>query len=148
MKTADGHSESGSLFRSLSVLGLCGHAIILVATGLVGIRPLVIINIVSVSLYATAVVLNRRRWYLVVLAIGLVEVTAHAIVATAILGWSSGPERSRGEEPRARCSRPHRPADRAREPSRGSRSHGVGAGPLDALARYLRDRGRRRRLLQ
>jgi diguanylate cyclase (GGDEF)-like protein len=84
------HEQSGSLFRSLSVLALAGHVLILVATLLVGIRPLVIINVVSVSLYATALVLNRRRWYLVVLAIGLVEVTAHAVVATAILGWSSG----------------------------------------------------------
>lgn len=87
---ADSHSQSGSLFRSLSVLALCGHVIILIATLLAGVRPLVIINLVSVALYATAVLLNRRRWYLVVLAIGLVEVTAHAIVATAILGWSSG----------------------------------------------------------
>lgn len=84
------HSQSGTLFRNLSILALTGHAAILVATWLVEIWPLVLINVISIALYATGLALNRRRWYLAVLAIGLFEVTAHAVVATAILGWASG----------------------------------------------------------
>ncbi|MFW5684368.1 MAG: diguanylate cyclase domain-containing protein, partial [Spirochaetota bacterium] len=84
------YSHSATLFRSLSLIALAGHAIILIAMTIVQIRPLVIINVLSVALYGGAIVLNRRRLYVAVLAVGLVEVTAHAIVATFILGWDSG----------------------------------------------------------
>ena len=88
--TAVDHPQSGDLFRSLSVIALAGHALILVATFLARIWPLVAINVASCAIYAVAILANRRGWYRTVVAIGLVEVTVHAVVATAILGWASG----------------------------------------------------------
>ena len=87
---AEEHPQSGRLFRSLTVLALGGHTIILAAVLLAGIWPLVALNVASCAIYTVAVLANRRRWYRTVIAIGLGEVVAHAVVATAILGWGSG----------------------------------------------------------
>ena len=83
-------AHSQSLFRSLAILALAGHLLILAVTTAAAIWPLVIINVFSVMLYSTALLLNARRWYVAVLGIGLLEVSVHAVVATVLLGWGSG----------------------------------------------------------
>ncbi len=82
--------QSQALLRHLAKLALAGHLAILVAVWAAGLTILVAINVASVVIYATALVLNRRRAYVAVMMIGLAEVIIHAWVATAILGWSSG----------------------------------------------------------
>lgn len=82
--------QSQTLLRHLAKLALAGHIVILIAVWVAAIPLLVAINIFSVGIYATALLLNKRRAYVAVMIIGMVEVIVHAWVATAILGWSSG----------------------------------------------------------
>ncbi|MFW6234842.1 MAG: GGDEF domain-containing protein [Spirochaetota bacterium] len=82
--------QSQTLLRSLATLAMAGHTAILVAVWIVEIRILVFINLFSVAIYASSLILNRRRAYVSVMVIGMLEVILHAWVATAILGWSSG----------------------------------------------------------
>ena len=82
--------QTGELFRNLAVMALAAHSVILLATAMAHIWLLVALNVASVVLYATALILNAHRWYVAVLGIGIGEVSVHAVVATAILGWSSG----------------------------------------------------------
>lgn len=83
-------NQSQTLLRSLAMLAMAGHLVILVAVWIVEIRILVFINLFSVAIYAGSLILNRRRAYVAVMIIGILEVILHAWVATAILGWSSG----------------------------------------------------------
>ena len=86
----DDTMQTGELFRNLAVMALAAHSVILVATAMAHIWVLVALNVASVMLYATALILNAHRWYVAVLGIGIGEVSFHAVVATVILGWSSG----------------------------------------------------------
>ncbi len=84
----DDHSRF--LIRRLAHVAIVGHVAILIAALAAEIRPLVLINLASISLYVLCLVLNLRRWYGSVLVLGLIEVTAHAALATWLLSWASG----------------------------------------------------------
>jgi diguanylate cyclase (GGDEF)-like protein len=82
--------RNGMLIRSLVVIAIAGHAIILGACAAAAVWPLVYANIGSIGLYLAAILLNRRQRYRSVLVVGLLEVLAHAVFATWVLGWSAG----------------------------------------------------------
>lgn len=78
------------LLRNLTIVALVGHVLVLVATVAAGIWSLAALNLVSALFFAAALIRKSRNWYLIVLGIGIPEVSVHAVVATAILGWESG----------------------------------------------------------
>jgi len=82
------HSER--VIRSLSSIALVGHGIILIAAFSLKILPLFYFNIVSCLIFVLARIMSVRGRFVFAFYIGLIEVSAHAWFATAVLGYSSG----------------------------------------------------------
>lgn len=71
----------------LALTAAAGHALILGFAVLAGVRLLMFFNIASVALYGLLVLLNRAGMYSAVLITSMIEVLAHAVLATVLLGW-------------------------------------------------------------
>ena len=83
-----GHSDR--FFTGMTVVAMIGHAGILTAALVVGVRSLAVFNVASCLVYGIAYVTARRGRLAATFLIGLVEVTAHSWFATAVLGFGSG----------------------------------------------------------
>jgi diguanylate cyclase len=78
------------IIRSAAWLGIAAHAGFIPLFWLIGVPMLAAFNVASVSIWAAAWLLNRRRRSTLAMWLISAEVVAHATLAVVLLGWNSG----------------------------------------------------------
>lgn len=78
------------IMQGIAILAFCTHAIFLVVFWLFGVTELALFNVFSLGLYAFTYRLSKRKKPLLAWILTVVEVTAHALLATSLLGWGTG----------------------------------------------------------
>ena len=85
--------ENQNYFVFLSVgtiFGLSAHVSYLFIFGFFGVKQLALFNIISVSAWLTAVILNRKGYHIISLIICILEICIHQTLCVIIIGWESG----------------------------------------------------------
>jgi adenylate cyclase len=77
-------------FRLVCFVGLLIHFGFIFFFLLLGVSSLALFNVVSVLLWAGALILAQRSQLLMGFALLSLEIIAHAVIAVLVLGWSSG----------------------------------------------------------
>ena len=70
--------------------GFLAHIMFLIIFALIGVTILAIFNIFSILLFATAFMLHRKGYLWLAIYLITFEIIAHAVIATAVIGWGSG----------------------------------------------------------
>jgi adenylate cyclase len=84
------HRDQYALTNWCMVLALCTHLSYLAVFWALQVRPLMLFNICSVLLFSVCLVIAKRGWSNSAMAVASVEVAAHAVFATLMLGFPSG----------------------------------------------------------
>ncbi len=79
-----------STIHSATLIGLIGHSCFVLIFILLKMPFMAFLNIVSVCLYSTGLVLNKNKYHKITLYLGIIDVITHVIVAVLYLGWNSG----------------------------------------------------------
>ncbi len=79
-----------AVVNSICWVALVMHAIFLALFTALGILPLALLNVGSVSAYLICIYLNNKSYQNISQLLGAVEVLAHTAVAVPLLGWNSG----------------------------------------------------------
>ncbi len=72
------------------ILSFLIHTINILLFYNLGVRPLVIHNVISVFIFIGCIVINRRGAFFAALTIGILEFISHAAFCTHYIGWDSG----------------------------------------------------------
>ena len=92
--TSDGVRPSSihlfnKIMQGIAVLAFCTHAVFLVVFWLFDVSMLALFNFFSIGLYACTYYLSKKKKPLLAWVITMVEVIAHAVLATLLLGWNT-----------------------------------------------------------
>ncbi|MHA2219351.1 MAG: hypothetical protein ACXACY_25845 [Candidatus Hodarchaeales archaeon] len=85
--------ENQSYFVALSVItifGLSAHVSLLFIFWFFGVKQLALFNIISVSAFLIAIILNRKGYHIICMIISFFEVCIHQTLCIIIIGWGSG----------------------------------------------------------
>jgi class 3 adenylate cyclase len=85
--------ENQSYFVALSVItifGLSAHVSLLFIFWFLGVKQLALFNIISVSAFFIAIILNRKGYHVICRSISFFEVCIHQTLCVIIIGWGSG----------------------------------------------------------
>jgi adenylate cyclase len=82
--------RSFAVFNVGYLFAMAIHAAIIPLFVLLGAGSLARVGILSVLSYAVSLWLSRRGWFLLALALGLVELVVHQFLCVYFLGWASG----------------------------------------------------------
>ena len=85
--------ENHQHFVLLSIallFGLVSHGSWIPLFWFLGVKPLAFFNVLSVSLFLLAIILNRKGYHFTSLTVGVIEVCSHQTLCVVIIGWSAG----------------------------------------------------------
>jgi hypothetical protein len=85
--------ENQNYFVFLSsgtIFGLSAHVSYLFIFWFFGVKQLALFNIISVSAWLTAVILNRKGHHIISMTICILEICIHQTLCIIFIGWESG----------------------------------------------------------
>jgi hypothetical protein len=74
----------------MTYIGIITHAFFLPLFWVIGVKQLAYFNVLSVFLWALAIILNRRGFHFVSFTIGMIEILLHQMLCVYFIGWGAG----------------------------------------------------------